>query len=97
MDGAVFSIIRISLENYFDIQNTLWIKSNISPDQYRELPFYELQYLLKKFKDLNERQKSERGQEGGNNDFNMSKHMDNMQRMLKSNKVNIPKLPKGFG
>jgi len=84
------------LENYFDVQNTLWIKSGISPDQYRDLPFYELQYLLDKFRELNDKQQENKDGRSGN-DFNMDRHMQSMQRMLKSNQVKMPKLPKGLG
>lgn len=47
------------MENYFQIQNNLWVHKGIAPDQYDKRPYYEFQLLVETWAKWLEKQKEE--------------------------------------
>lgn len=48
------------MENYFQIQNKLWVHKGVNPDQYLHRPYYEFQWLVEEWSEWLKKEKEAR-------------------------------------
>ena len=78
------------MDNYFQIQNKLWIHKNIGPDQYELRPYYEFQYLVDEWVDHLQKQREQQEAEKAQMDKQNSQYNPDNYKPPDMPSMNLP-------
>ena len=85
----LFSLFKISLENFFKVKFHIYLKLRIQPSEIENLEYYEFHYLVK---DLIEHIKEENKQNQGQNDATAGAMSGMKMPNMKMPNMKMPKL-----
>ena len=64
-DSNLFSLLQISLENFFDLKFRMWKEHGLDPEWVEKIPYYEYQIWLDKLNLAIEKENKEALEESG--------------------------------
>ena len=93
MESKVFSLFRISLENFFKTKFYLGIHLRLQPSEIDNLDYYEYYYYVQNLKEhLDKKNKANKEQQEGA-DEKMSKYKKGMNPNSIARSMKTPKMP----
>lgn len=96
MESAVYSLYQVDVRNL--VKNRVYITKNIGiqPNEYRDWPFYEYEFLLEDINEYIEEENKRNSEENDTGSFKQDKVMRDMKGMMKNAQsgFKMPSIPK---
>lgn len=88
-ESNLFSLFKISLENFFKTKFHIYLKLHVQPSELERMEYYEFHYLVK---DMIEHIKEENKQNQGQNDATAGMMSNIKMPNMKMPSINMPKM-----